>query len=243
MTATSLPLVLIPGFMCDARLWHAVQPALSTIGPLILCEPLQGDSIEAMAQQLLPQLPEQCHLIAFSMGGYVARHLAAIAPQRVRSLSLLNTSARASSVEEVQRNQQQIRMLLTFPYRGQTRTALQRAVHPAHPEREALLDLLQTMSLDLGVERFRQQLSVIRADGHAELAALRCPLLLLASRDDQMRTLQETYNMQAAAPHAVCHILDDCGHMSVLEQAEHVSQLLLDFLTRSSTAAPTSARQ
>ncbi|MBC3934141.1 hypothetical protein H8K47_02090 [Undibacterium sp. CY7W] len=87
------------------------------------------------------------------------------------------------------------------------------------------------MSLDLGVERFRQQLSVIRADGHAELAALRCPLLLLASRDDQMRTLQETRNMQAAAPHAVCHILDDCGHMSVLEQAERISQLLLDFLS------------
>ncbi|MBC3934140.1 alpha/beta fold hydrolase [Undibacterium sp. CY7W] len=114
MTTTSLPLVLLPGFMCDARLWHALQPALATIGPLILCEPLQGDSIEAMALHVLPQLPEQCHLIAFSMGGYVARHLAAIAPQRVRSLSLLNTSARASSAEEVQRNQQQIRMLQTF---------------------------------------------------------------------------------------------------------------------------------
>ncbi|MBR7779606.1 alpha/beta fold hydrolase [Undibacterium rugosum] len=231
MTTTSLPLVLLPGFMCDARLWHAVEPALATQGPLLLCGPLEGDSIEAMALHVLPQLPEQCHLIAFSMGGYVARHLATIAPERVRSLSLLNTSARASSVEEVQRNQQQIRMLQTFPYRGQTRAALQRAVHPAHPEREALLDLLQSMSLDLGVERFRQQLSVIRADGHAELAALRCPLLLVASHDDQMRSLQETRNMQAAAPHAVCHILDDCGHMSVLEQAERVSQLLLDFLS------------
>jgi hypothetical protein len=47
------------------------------------------------------------------------------------------------------------------------------------------------MSVDLGITTFRQQMKIVRADGHAELAALRCPVHIIASADDQMRSLQK----------------------------------------------------
>ncbi|MBC3870988.1 alpha/beta fold hydrolase [Undibacterium oligocarboniphilum] len=222
-------IVLIPGFMCDHTLWQAIQPELQQWGALQLAGITQDSDINAMAERILPQLPARCDLIGFSLGGYVARRIAVLAPERVRRLVLLNTSARASTVAELAANQQQIRMLQTFPFRGQTRSALMRAMHPQRPD-AALLQHLQQMSRSLGAEVFMRQLSIVRADGHDELRRITCPVLVIASRDDQMRSLQEADNILAALPNGRLHIIDDCGHMSPLEQPVQLLQLLQAFL-------------
>lgn len=224
-----VPTVLIPGFMCDHTLWQAIQPELQQWGPLQFASITQDSDIGAMAERILLQLPARCDLIGFSLGGYVARRIAVLAPERVRRLVLLNTSARASTAAELAANQQQIRMLQTFPFRGQTRNALMRALHPQRPD-AALLDHLQQMSLSLGAEVFMRQLSIVRADGHDELRRITCPVLVIASRDDQMRSLQEADNMLAALPNGRLRIIGDCGHMSPLERPVQLLQLLQVFL-------------
>lgn len=145
---------------------------------------------------------------------------------------LLNTSARATSAEEIARNQQQIKMLKVFPYKGQTVTALKRALHPARNDNQVLLRHLQTMSLTLGADIFMQQLSIIRQDGHADCAQIFCPVLVVASREDQMRRLQEAEDIVAALPNPTFRIIDDCGHMSPLEQPQILQQYLREFLSQ-----------
>lgn len=231
-TPPALPVVLIPGFMCDASLWRFIDKDLGQLAELHYASLEQGDSIESMAAAIIRDLPERCILIGFSLGGYVARHIAAQLPQRIDKLVLLNTSARATTPDEIARHQQQIRMLEVFPYKGQTMTALKRALHPARSDQQALLDDLQNVSLRLGREVFMRQLSVIRADGHAELAGITCPTLIIASRQDQMRSLTEAEQMQSALPHAQLVIMEDCGHMSPLEQPARLLQLLTAFITQ-----------
>lgn len=226
---TQSPIVLIPGFMCDASLWQFMQDGLAELGPLQFASLSLSASIEQMAQDLLPDLPDNCSLIGFSMGGYVARRLAWLAPHKVRRLVLLNSSARATSAAEIARNQQQIRMLQVIPYRGQTRSALQMAIWPEHPDNEALLEQLQAMSLRLGREVFLAQMAIVRSDGHAELAALECPGLIVASRADRLRSLAEAQAMADAYPGSRLVILEQCGHMSVLEQPQQVLAQLRQF--------------
>ncbi|MFZ6656339.1 alpha/beta fold hydrolase [Undibacterium sp. TJN19] len=219
-------LMLIPGFMCDTSLWDSVRAGLEELGQTHFAGLNQDDSIEAMAEHLLPNLPSACVLIGFSLGGYVARHLAWLAQDRIAGLVLLNTSARASTELELARNQQQIKMLATYPYKGQTVRALQHALHPQRQDNPVLLTHLQAMSLALGKEVFIRQLAIKRQDGHHELADIACPALVVASRNDQMRSLDESEKLVAALPDAELHIIEDCGHMSPLEKPAELIQVL-----------------
>lgn len=229
-TNHSTDIVLISGFMCDASLWRSMETGLQTLGHLHYADLTEGDSIESMAATIAADLPDRCVLIGFSLGGYVARHLATLAPEKIRKLVLLNTSARATTAEEIQRNQQQIKMLQTFPYKGQTATALKRALHPARSDNPPLLDYLQSVSLKLGRDVFLRQLGIVRGDGDAELRQISCPTLVIASREDQMRSLEETQNMVAALRQAQLAVIEDCGHMSPLEQPQKLLELLSAFV-------------
>lgn len=229
---TQRHIVLIPGFMCDASLWQEVLGGLQQLGTVSFADLNQGTDIDAMAERIIASLPQSCVLIGFSLGGYVARRIAAKAPQRVSQLVLLNTSARATSAEEIARNQQQIKMLKVFPYKGQTVTALKRALHPARNDNQVLLRHLQTMSLTLGADIFMQQLSIIRQDGHADCAQIFCPVLVVASREDQIRRLQEAEDIFAALPDPTFRIIEDCGHMSPLEQPQILMEYLREFLSQ-----------
>ena len=229
--------LLIPGFMCDASLWKYVLADLEKLGHVQLADLNHGDSIESMAARILPTLPENCLVLGFSLGGYVARQLAWLAYQRGQTLAglvLLNTSARASTAEEILRNQQQIRMLATYPYKGQTMTALRRALHPQRQDDAALLAHLQAMSLALGKEVFLRQLGIKRLDGHQQLVEIICPALVIASQDDQMRTAEETEKLAQCLPHAALQIIPDCGHMSLLEKAPEVIRLIQTWITQQS---------
>ncbi|MFZ6848646.1 alpha/beta fold hydrolase [Undibacterium sp. RuRC25W] len=232
MTPSPRPLhiVLIPGFMCDATLWQTIMPDLQELGQVHLADLNEGENIDAMALRIINHLPELCVLIGFSLGGYVARRIAVLAANRISKLILLNTSARATTPEEIIRNQQQIKMLQTFPYKGQTFTALKRALHPDQSNNMALLTFLQNMSLTLGKDVFVRQLSIIREDGYADFKHILCPTLVVASRQDQMRALAESDNIVTELLDPTYHILEDCGHMSPLEKPDDVIAILQKFI-------------
>ena len=90
----AMTLLLIPGFMADATLWDAMTDDLAPFGPLVATDLSRGEDIERMAASILSDAPERFVAVGFSMGGYVARELARIAPERVEALILIATSAR-----------------------------------------------------------------------------------------------------------------------------------------------------
>ncbi|MFZ6711204.1 alpha/beta fold hydrolase [Undibacterium sp. TC9W] len=225
--------LLIPGFMCDASLWKFMLPGLEQLGQVHFADLNEGSSIEDMATRLLPVLPDKAIIIGFSLGGYVARHLAWLALKQgkaINGLVLLNTSARASTADEDNKNRQQIKLLEHYPYKGQTMTALRRALHPQRQDDAVMLTHLQAMSLALSKQVFLQQLSIARADGHYELTEIACPALVVASRNDQMRSLAESEKLANGLPHSTLHIIEDCGHMSPLEKAPELITTLHEWL-------------
>ena len=211
-------------------------PGLEQLGQVHFADLNQGNSIEDMAARLLPTLPDKAIIVGFSLGGYVVRHLAWLACRQnkaIDGLVLLNTSARASTADEDNKNRQQIKLLEHYPYKGQTMTALRRALHPERQDDAVMLAHLQAMSLALGKQVFLQQLSIARADGHHELVEIACPSIVVASRNDQMRSLAESEKLAHGLPSARLHIIEDCGHMSPLEKAPDLIATLHDWLNQS----------
>lgn len=63
------------------------------------------------------------------------------------------------------------------------------------------------------------------------LGEIRCPTLLIAGRHDQLRSLDESIELQNAIPGAELVVLDT-GHMVPLESPAELAAALLTFLMR-----------
>src|SRR5215472_18836149 len=96
-----LPIVLIPGLTCSARLYADQIPALWRFGPVTVADHTRDDSMAAIARRILAAAPPQFALAGLSMGGYIAFEIMRQAPQRVTRLALLDTSARADTPERL----------------------------------------------------------------------------------------------------------------------------------------------
>ncbi|MFC5473374.1 alpha/beta fold hydrolase [Paraherbaspirillum soli] len=230
MHAASHELLLLPGFMLDQTLWDDMRDGLSQLGRLHFGDLGQDDSIAAMATRVQQHAPPRFVLIGFSMGGYVAQEIMRQAPQRVIALALLNTSARGQSAEEIARNQAQIELAGRMPFKGLTRRTLASSVHPGRADDQALLDRIQAMALRNGKQVFIRQLSAVRSDGYAALHKIQCPTLIVASRNDQLRSVEEAEQMAERIADASLVVVENCGHMTPLEQPVQLLQILSDWL-------------
>lgn len=218
-------LVLLPGFMCDADLWTDMLPDLEGLGALHFGDVYQDDTLEGMAARVLSQAPERFVLVGFSMGGFVARVLTLMAPERVTGVAFVASSARGYSDEERARRISGFRPGDRPPRAaGAVTTAM--GLHPDRETDPVLLDRLRGMQRRLGPEVRKRQAALVRRDGYADLERITCPSLVVACRQDRLRTLAETERMAQALPNAGFRIIEDCGHMAPLEKPQELSALL-----------------
>jgi pimeloyl-ACP methyl ester carboxylesterase len=221
-------LVLLPGFMCDADLWADMTSDLAKLGSIHYGNVYQDDTLEGMARRILAESPDKFVLVGFSMGGFVARVLTLMAPERVAGVAFIASSARGYSAEETERRKQG----------GQPGNRPQRANGVAaglHPDRErdpVLLERLRSMQRRLGPEVRARQAALVRRDGYADLERITCPSLVVACRQDRLRSLAETERMAKHLPRSRFNIIEECGHMAPLERPSELAALLADWVAR-----------
>ena len=224
-------LVLLPGFMCDQDLWTDMVPDLATVGRLHFGNVYEDDTLEGMARRVLDHAPDAFVLVGFSMGGFVARVLTLMAPERVRGVAFVASSARGYSAEETARRKAGYRPGDRPPRApGTVTTAM--GLHPNRETDPVLLDRLRGMQRRLGPEVRKRQAALVRNDGYADLERIACPALVIACRQDRLRTLAETERMARHLPHARFEVLEDCGHMAPLERPRDLAALLTGWIRR-----------
>ncbi|QJQ03710.1 alpha/beta fold hydrolase [Herbaspirillum rubrisubalbicans] len=226
-------LVLLPGFMLNEHLWDDMRDDLATLGALHFGDLGQDIGIQAMADAVLRQAPERFVLFGFSMGGFVAQAMALKAPERVLGLGLLNTSSRPQTERESQATLAQIELAQRTPFKGLTSRALASSLHPARSQERALLDRLQAMALANGKEVFLRQLQTLRDSNAEDLQQLRCPVLIVSSDQDKLRSVEESQEMARQIPQARLEVIGDCGHMTPMEKPEALFSIVSDWITRS----------
>lgn len=225
------PLVLLPGMMCDGRLFG---PQIASFGARTLhLAPLVGaDTIGGLAAKILAQAPPSFALAGLSMGGIVAMEIIAQAPERVERLALLDTNPRAELPAVKARRAPQ----LTSVQAGGLEAVMRDEMKPNYltngPNRAAILDLCMDMALSLGPQVFVDQSHALRdrPDQQNALRKVRVPTLILCGRDDILCPIERHELLHGLIPQSTLHIIDNAGHLPTLEQPFETTAALARWL-------------
>jgi pimeloyl-ACP methyl ester carboxylesterase len=234
MSASRSPLILLPGMPLDAALWDHQSRHLAEVAVPQVVELSGCDSIAAMADTVLAAAPGRFALAGLSMGGYVALEILRRAPERVERLALLDTNARADTPEQTANRREGIALARQGKFRAVMRAALPRLVHPDRLSDQPLVDAVLAQTERVGVDGYeREQTAIIhRPDSRPGLGAIRCPTLVLCGREDALTPPELHAEMATAIPGARLALIEQCGHLSAMEQPQAVTALLRDWLLR-----------
>jgi pimeloyl-ACP methyl ester carboxylesterase len=229
----SMPLLLVPGLTCSARLYAPQIPVLWPHGPVMVADHRQDDTIDTVARRILDNAPPRFALAGLSMGGYIAFAMMRLAPERIVRLALLDTSARADTPEQTAARHAQIAMTQAGRFAEIPELSMPRYVHPNRQSDPAVAGAVRRMAEETGPEAFVRQLKAImsRPDSRPMLPAIRCPTLVLVGDADAATPPDLSREIAAGIANARLVVVRDCAHLSTLEQPEAVNAALVAWLT------------
>ncbi len=226
------PLVLLPGHMCDARMWAPQVAALSGTRTLHLPAVASADSMAALAAEVLAHAPPRFALAGLSMGGILAMEVLRQAPARVERLALLDTNPLPEA--DAVRADRTTRMarVEAGDLDGVVMTEMKPLYLADGPRRTDILDLCLDMARSLGPEAFLHQSRALmdRPDQQATLAAFRGPALVLMGAEDRLCPRDRHELMVSLMPQAEFVVIDGAGHLPPLEQPDHTNAALRRWL-------------
>lgn len=227
-----IPLVLLPGMMCDARLFGPQINALSGRYP-IMTAPLGGqETIEKLATEVLQTAPPKFALAGLSMGGIVAMEIVRQAGDRVVGLALLDTNPLAEAEATKDRRAKQIAAALAGDMRRVMRDEMKPNYLADGPNQGAILDLCMAMATDLGPAVFVRQSQALRdrRDQTETLRRYAGQTLILCGRQDILCPVERHRLMQNLIPGSTIQIVEDAGHLPTLEQPQITTAALSRWL-------------
>jgi pimeloyl-ACP methyl ester carboxylesterase len=235
-------LTLLPGLACDATVWQDLLPSLASQHPVYVSSVhTRHATLPAMATALLAEQRGTLWLAGCSMGGMLALEVWRRAPQRVRGVALLGTTARADTPELVALRTQACELFATGRMEEVLRANVLFAFHPLHTRPAGLVDTYLAMLRRAGAAQLVAQNRAVmaRIDSRPTLRTLSCPLLVACGEADQLTPPEHSREMAALAPAAQLEIVPGAGHMLTMEQPARVGALLLDWLGRHTRAGDT----
>ncbi|WP_171126474.1 MULTISPECIES: alpha/beta fold hydrolase [unclassified Ruegeria] len=226
------PLVFLPGFMCDARLFGAQILYLSYQRAVTVAPVTTGDRIEEIASGLLDQLPHRFALGGFSMGGVVALEIVRRAPQRVSRLCLMSTDAQADTPQIAADREE----LIVGARSGRLEDVMNRLIgsETLAPGlgRVPVLKEVMAMAREMGADVFERQMRALqrRPDQQGALRHINIPTLVLCGAHDQLTPVRRHAFMAEMIPNAELKVIDEAGHLPPLEAPAAVNTALESWL-------------
>lgn len=229
--ASAQDLVLLPGLVCDAEIWAHQSQHLGKIARIIHGPLTAGESMAEMAQSVLDEAPERFALVGFSMGGYVALEMLHLAPERIERLCLVSSNARADTPEQAQNRKRAIEACAGGKYSKIIENMLPVLLDAAN-QQSPHADFVRVMTERLGADAFARRHKAIstRVNRLDALAAYSGPVRIIASAGDTMIVPGEQEEMARANPSARYSLIEDCGHMNLIEQPQAATALMRDWL-------------
>src|SRR5262245_118443 len=232
LMATLLPVVLIPGLNCSARLYADQIPALWRFGPVQVADHTRANSMDLIAEQILAAAPPRFALAGLSMGGYLALTVVRLAPERVQKLALLDSSARPETAEQTERRKPQIALAESGRFAEVTALQFPWFVHRSRQDDEALRARVRQMAEETGAEVFlrQQQAIMTRPDARPRLARIKCPTLVLVGDGDELTPRVLSQEIVAGVAGSRLVVVPECGHLSTMEQPDAVNKALVEWM-------------
>ena len=230
--AEPLPVILIPGLNCSARLYAEQIPVLWQFGAVTVADHRRDDSIAAIARRILAGAPPRFALAGLSMGGYIAFEIVRHAPGRVARLALLDTGPGPEVPERTAQRKPLIELARQGRFGEVTEDQFPWLVHRNRHSDAALKTAVRAMNEETGPEAYirQQQAIMARADSRPGLKTIACPTLVLVGDDDRLTPPELADEMAQGIPGARLVVVPDSGHLSTMEQPQAVNAALAGWL-------------
>ena len=184
-------IILIPGNMCDHRIWDGIIPFLSN-WKTVHCEPRE-DTIVGMARKCLDENAGPLLPVGFSMGANVALAMAHEAPDRIVAMALLDVNAGPDRAFRAQPRLDQQRRVAN----GRLGEVVTRELEPHYFSAGNRHDpnfgkLVRDMADALGPDVFVAQSEALRTrrDYRPLLQAIETPVFLACGEEDTLCPMQ-----------------------------------------------------
>lgn len=230
-----LPLLLLPGTLCDASVFAPMLPPGTPVVP----GDLTGyDSVGAAAEAMLDAAPPRFIAVGFSLGGIVALEMASRAPERIAGMVLIATTPRDVPVEDhAARRAQSAAGIDAATLVGETLWS--RYVHADRLADTALHDAVVAMARGCPADTAQRQtdLALSRVDQRPLLPGYTMPVLVLSGADDVIAPIETQQDLVAGLPNAQAVTIARAGHFVLLEKPEECRQALASWLSDLSQGA------
>ena len=226
------PLVLLPGMMCDERLFAPQISELSKQREVHFAQISGHETISELAANVLNNAPPVFALAGLSMGGIVAMEVLSQASERVERLALLDTNPLAELSDVRMRRGPQIDAVKN----GQLKEIIRDEMKPNYlfdgDKKTKILKLCMDMALDIGPDAFIRQSKALRdrIDQKNTLRTYKRPALVLCGRHDVLCPLERHELMHNLLENSKLEIIEDAGHLPTLEQPKITTMALISWL-------------
>lgn len=248
VTGHGAPLVLIGGLGMPLQGWAMQAKGLAQSLELIRLDnrgcgdstiPDQPFTIEDMAKDILALLDhldmDSAHVLGLSMGGFIALEMAALAPQRVKSLVLAHTTAKIPPL-----TRRRVRLWAEMRQDGVSSAILameqllwifpEEILQNDHTVAILCQNLIQAIETQ-SWEGFSAQVEACETfDILDRLAEITAPTMIIAAEDDLSAPLSHTRKLERLARVLKKTIFPSGGHASHLIRAEEFNREVLAFI-------------
>jgi len=229
MHASSPPALLVPGTLCDDRLFAPMLAHLdldATIAP-----PIAHATVGEAGEAVLALAPPRFIAIGFSLGGFVCLDLLCRAPERITALVLISGNAQAIQPETAAARRDEVEFARDVGWAALIGQLWPRYVGQAFRAKTALEAKLVAMAEAVGLERFAMQaeLAISRPDRSAALRTSTVPYLVVSGFEDAM-TPRERYRATANVPRGHWTELEGVGHFAPLEAPAACASAITNWL-------------
>ena len=223
---------MIPGTLCDDNLFKYQAEGLKDLVDCRVVSNSSSSSLKQVAKNILEKQTGSFSVMGLSYGGIIAFELLRQAPERINKLVLMNTNYKEPS-EQTRINQQRF---IGMAYLGQfkeitSEILIDAMLHPKNAEKQELRETILNMALNVGIDGFFNQVKAQlgRPDSTKDLQNIKCPTLIITGREDNICPLKLHEDMAEAIPNSTLKVIEECGHLSTLEQPNLVNNIIIDW--------------
>lgn len=240
--ASHLPLLLLPGTLCDGAVFAPMLACMEEVADRVttLALPDEMDMARA-ARAILAVAPPRFALLGFSLGGILAVHTAALAPERVGALAIVAGTGRPVPEAEHAARRADARGGADDPA-----THVAERLAPAYfghlgagkaaGHRQMAVAMAGRLE---GRALLRQsELALSRPDARTLLPRLTMPTLVLAGRQDAINPPAVQREMVDLLPRATLTLIDGAGHFVLLEKPAAVATAIAGWLHAAGVEQP-----
>jgi len=223
---------MIPGMMCDERIFAPQIEGLSDSIRIIVADISGYSTVHELAAEVLKKSPPKFDLLGHSMGGIVAMEMYSQEPNRIEKLVLMDTNPKAELEEVKAMRDPQMKAAREGKLVDVMRDETKPNYLDASDNRESILHTCMEMARSMGTKVFMNQSKALqtREDQQSTLRLIEVPVLVICGSNDKLCPVERHELMHSIINHSELKIINNAGHMPTLEQPKETTEVLKKWL-------------